>query len=124
MNTEIQEVEINGVKYVRKDSVVATAALNSKNAVIIRSETAGAFFGYVLEKNEAAGVVKLAQARRLWYWDGAASLSQLAMEGTSKPQSCKFPVAVTELTVCKVIEIIPVTENSIASINGVKVWKA
>jgi len=51
---------------------------------IVRTYSAGVFLGTVKERNGKE--VLLADARRIWYWDGAASLSQLAMEGTSKPQ--------------------------------------
>jgi len=38
--------------------------------------------------------VELVNARRLWYWSGAASLSQMALEGVKNPDTCKFPAAV------------------------------
>ena len=52
--------------------------------VIIRSQNAGCFAGN-LESRDGDTVV-LTESRRLWYWAGAASLSQLATEGTSKPK--------------------------------------
>ncbi len=68
--------------------------------------------------------VELLNARRLWSWAGAASLSQLAMEGTSKPESCKFPCEVTSVILTEVIELLPVTDKAKKSIKGVPVWKA
>lgn len=121
MTTDIKEIEINGVKYVRKDC--AEPALNKENAVIVRCKSAGVFFGYLHEKDLAIGVVLLRQARRLWYWSGAASLSQLAVDGTNKPKECKFPVAVPMISLTEVIEIIPVTDRCIESINSVAIWK-
>jgi len=123
MNTEINEVEINGVKYIRKDSVTATPALNKDGYAIVRCISAGVFMGYVAESDLSKGVVKLKDARRLWYWSGAASLSQLATDGTAKPGECKFPCAVAEISVAQVIEVIPVTAKALASINSVAVWK-
>lgn len=90
--------------------------------VIIRARDAGVFAGYLLKKD--GDEVQLKDARRLWFWSGAASLSQLAMEGTSKPNGCKFPTAVDEITVIGVIEIIPTTVKAKQSINDVKVWEA
>jgi hypothetical protein len=119
--TNINEVEINGVQYVRKDSVIPK--LNKENACIVRCETAGVFFGYPSSTDLSKGVVTLKQARRLWYWSGAASLSQLAVDGTSKPGECKFPVSVPEISLTKVIELIPCTEKSVNSINDVAIWK-
>jgi len=59
----------------------------------------------------------------MWYWSGAASLSQLATEGTSRPNDCKFPCEVPEVILTEVIEIIPISEKAEASIKAVPVWK-
>jgi hypothetical protein len=93
--------------------------LNKK--VIIRADRAGVFFGTLKEKNGSE--VTLTDCRRLWYWDGAASLSQLAVDGTSSPNNCTFTVTVPEITILQVIEIIPCTKKAIKSIEGVKEWK-
>ena len=61
-------------------------------------------------------------ARRIWYWDGSASLSQLAMDGTSKPENCKFPKEVDRVMLTQVVEILDVTKKAKASIDGVKIW--
>lgn len=89
---------------------------------IVRANGAGVFFGEV-EKIEGT-TATLKNARRLWYWDGAASLSQLAQEGTSKPENCKFPIAVEDVVVFNVLEILSVTDKAAKSIDGVKIWKA
>lgn len=89
--------------------------------VIIRSDKAGVFFGTLLEKEGTE--VRLGNVRRIWYWEGAASLSQLAIDGTSLPNKCKFTVTVPEMIILEVIEIIPCTEKAIKSIEGVPEWK-
>lgn len=93
--------------------------------VIIRADRAGVFFGTLKSKRETpAGVeVELENSRRIWYWSGAASLSQLATEGTKNPGDCKFTVVVPQHAVMQVIEIIPCTEEAIKSIESVKVWR-
>lgn len=91
---------------------------------IVRTENAGVFAGEILEVNEVTRRCDLKNARRVWYWDGAASLSELAMEGTSKPGECKFPCAVKEITLFGVIEIIKMTDKAIKSFNSVPVWSA
>lgn len=97
--------------------------LNKK--VIIRADRAGVFFGTLVSKNDTvAGVeVELKDCRRLWYWDGAASLSQLAVDGVSAPERCKFTVVVPQMIVMQVIEIIPCTDKAIKSIETVATWK-
>lgn len=89
---------------------------------IIRTERAGVFFGKIKERN--GNEVTLTNVRRLWYWDGAASLSQLAMEGVKRPRNCKFTVVVPEMTVLGVIEIIPCSAVAVQNVAGVKEWKA
>lgn len=89
--------------------------------VIIRANGAGVFYGTL---NEVEGnTVELLNCRRLWYWDGAASLSQLAAEGVKAPQNCKFTVSVESIVILNVIEIIPATAEAQASIENVAVWK-
>ena len=65
----------------------------------------------------------LHNARRIWYWEGAASLSQLAKDGTAIPEKCRFTVSVDSITILDAIEIIPCTDKAIKSIEEVKVWK-
>jgi len=89
--------------------------------VIVRTYSAGVFAGE-LESRKDQEVV-LTNARRIWYWDGAASLSQLAMEGIKKPENCKFPVAVNRVELLQAIEILDVTEAAKKSIESVPIWQ-
>ena len=126
--TEINEIEVNGVAYIRKDSVKETQMAVDTDGlkyVIVRSRDAGCFAGYLWDQISADGgcEVHLKNARRLWYWDGASSLSQLSQEGVKKPENCKFPCVVPEIEVFGVCEVIPATEDARKSIEGVPVWK-
>jgi len=107
------EININGETYVKKGSI-------SEDYVIVRTYSAGVFAGN-LESKDGKEVV-LRNARRLWYWKGASSLSQLAMEGVKYPDECKFPCEVDKIILTEAIEIINCTEKAIKSIAGVKVW--
>lgn len=89
---------------------------------IVRTYSAGVFAGYV-ESREGKEVV-LRQARRLWFWSGAASLSQLAMEGVKNPGECKFPVEVDRVLLLEAVEILDVTEEARVNIAAVPVWSA
>lgn len=110
-----KEVIVNGVVYVPKKST------DGMPYVIARTYSAGVFAGY-LESREGREVV-MRDARRLWYWDGAASLSQLAMEGTKAPENCKFPIAVDRVVLLEVIELLECTDVAKQSIEGVEIWK-
>lgn len=94
---------------------------NIGKKVIIRGDRSGVEFGTLVARNGRE--VTLHNARRIWYWEGAASLSQLAKDGTAKPADCRFTVTVDSITILDVIEIIPCTDKAIKSIEKVKAWK-
>jgi hypothetical protein len=100
----------------------AMAAKKAGRYVIARTQSAGVFAGN-LESRVGQEAV-LTDARRLWYWAGAASLSQLAVSGTNRPKDCKFPVAVPRIEILQVIEILDVSPAGEASIKAVPVWQA
>ena len=122
-----QEIEVDGVKYIREGTVKPTVTTFPKpkkgmEYCIVRTFSAGVFAGYWDRKVKGSeGIIY--NSRRIWYWDGAASLSQLAMEGTKKPVKCKFPCEVKETDLKNVIEVIPCTEKAKQSIKGVPVWE-
>lgn len=93
--------------------------LNKK--VIVRGDRSGVFFGTLVSKDGRE--VKLEKCRRLWYWNGAASISQIAQEGVKRPDECKFTVIVDEIIIMDAIEIILCTDAAIKNIEDVKVWK-
>lgn len=98
----------------------STEKLTGKK-VIVRCSRAGVFYGTL---NEIKGhEVELKDCRRIWYWDGAASLHQLAAEGTVAPDECKFTMRVESITLLEAIEIIPCTDKAIESIEAVREWK-
>lgn len=88
---------------------------------IIRADRAGVFAGNIKERNGSE--VTMTNVRRLWYWDGAASLSQMVVEGVKRPNNCKFTMAVPEMTILGVIEIIPCSAEAEQNIKAVPVWK-
>lgn len=92
-----------------------------KKYVIVRTYSAGVFAGYI--KSRKGQEVIMTDARRIWYWSGAASLSQLAEEGTKDPANCKFPMAVKEIELLQVIEILTVSKAAEKSIKAVPEWK-
>lgn len=94
----------------------------AKKYVIVRTYTAGCFAG-ILERRDGREV-ELSNARRLWFWDGAASLSELAVSGTKKPAACKFPPPVPRVVVTEMIEMLDTTAEARASIEGVAPWRA
>lgn len=95
--------------------------MKESKKVIVRGDRSGVFFGELVSRNGRE--VELKNCRRLWYWDGANSISQLAFEGTKKPNNCKFSISVDSNIILDAIEIIPCTEKAIKNIENVWIWK-
>lgn len=95
--------------------------------VIVRGRNVGVHAGYLAEDERDRLVLR--DARRIWHWSGAASLSGLAVHGTSRPQNCNFgaPVPRQELRGLDSqgdYEVIHCTAEGQASIEGVALWRA
>lgn len=121
-----KEVTINGVLYIRKDLVKdAVVDASGLKAVLIRSYASGVHYGYLKDwiDTPAGRVVKLVNSRRCWSWSGAATLSQMALEGVKAPNGCKFSVSIPVIEIVNVIEVMYLTEEALANLNKVPVWK-
>lgn len=121
-----ETIMINDQKYVRADMVEKPAdKLDGMKYCIIRSYGAGVFAGYLKEqKSDVNGVnVVIVNSRRIWYWSGACSLSQIAVEGLKDIDNCKIAMVVPETFISNVIEIIPMTKKAQENIQGAEIWK-
>lgn len=116
-----KEVEINGTMYVPKEAQKAESK-DGMPYVMIRTYSAGVHCGY-LKKREGKEVTLL-DSIRIWRWAGAASLSQLAMEGTNDASNCKFgmPLILPHI-LTEVIEVMEMTETAKQNIQEVESWK-
>ena len=111
----LNEIIVNGETYVQKEKKQSELPY-----VIVRTYSAGVHAGYLKSRNGKE--VELFNSRRIWYWAGAMTLSQLAMDGTKKPENCKFPMAVDSIILTEAIEIIPCTNIARKSIEAVYEW--
>jgi hypothetical protein len=119
---ESVKITVGGQEYVPAIAQTKIAeSLSGMPYVICRTYSAGVFAGYLRARNGQE--VDLVRARRLWYWSGAASLSQLSVDGVKKPNDCKFPCEIESQLLLQVIEIIPCTEKARLSIAGVPKWE-
>lgn len=119
---KVDEVVIDGMTYVPKESILKSAELkDGMPFVCIRTYSAGVHCGYLKERNGKEAT--LLDSIRIHYWSGAASLSQLAMEGVNNPDSCRFAIPVNEIHLTEVIEVIPMTEKAVENIKSVPSWK-
>ena len=92
-----------------------------KKYYIVRTREAGVFYGEIKERSSEEITMK--NVRKLWYWEGACAVEQIAVAGVAKPEKCKFTVVVDEMIIANPIQIIPCSEKSKKSIDGVKIWK-
>jgi hypothetical protein len=88
---------------------------------IVRGDRSGVFFGQVTARNGQE--VELRNVRKLWYWDGACAVEQLAADGVTAPANCKFTVVVPEMTITDAIQIVPCSGGAVKVLSGVRVWK-
>ena len=120
MKEKMKTIEINGVEYVRKDSVKSQEPIDLSNIMLIRTYSAGVHFGIVESKTETE--VVLSNSRRLHYWDGACSLSQVALDGVDLNES-RIAMVLPKITLNGWIEIIPMSEKAAKQMMGAAPWK-
>jgi hypothetical protein len=89
--------------------------------VLIRTNNAGVHFGTMVKQQGEQ--VTLVNARRLWSWVGACSLSQVAVDGVNLAKS-KISVSVPKITLFGVNEIITMTKKAGDSMMGAEPWKS
>ena len=90
--------------------------------VIVRGRKIGVICVQVVSISETE--VKINNSRRIWQWEGAATLSEMAINGVKRPENCKIPAATEEDYIFDACEIIPTTTTADRSLAGVKIWTA
>lgn len=119
---KVDELVIDGITYVPKGELQTLAKpVDGLKAVMIRTYSAGVHFGYLKSRNGKE--VELVNSRRIWYWSGAMSISQLAIEGSKNINDCKIAMELPLLILTEAIEIIEMTEKSLTNLNSAIVWK-
>lgn len=122
----MKTININGEEYVKKSELgnalsnVMAEKVDGLEYVCIRTYSAGVHCGYLKERNGKE--VELVNARRIWKWSGAFTLSELSTNGVEKPDECKFSCTVPHIYLTEAIEIIPMTDKAEKSIKEVAVY--
>ncbi len=122
--SEPKVISIDGVDYVRADTVTKPAAeVDGMKYCVIRTYSAGVHIGYVSEFGTSHPQhAKLINSRRLYYWKNACSLSQVAMDGVD-PKDSKIALEIPEIELTDVIEVITCSEKAANFFKGAPVWK-
>jgi hypothetical protein len=90
------------------------------NITLVRTVSAGVHFGIVIEHKGKE--VTLVNARRLWSWQGACSLSQVAVDGVDLNGS-KITVSVPKIVLTEAIELITMTTKAAKQMMEAQPWK-
>jgi len=123
------EMKINGKEYVLKSAIKTTTLakpMKGKEYCIIRTYSAGVFAGWIdtnafNEKDNQNSTIY--DSRRIHWWEGSASISQMALEGFKKLSSCRIAMVVPKEYLKRVIEVIPCTNIAKEQIEGANIWK-
>ena len=88
--------------------------------VLVRTYSAGVVVGTLASRDGREVILR--DARRIWRWDGAATLHELATLGPSRPEGCRIPAPVPEVLLTEAIEILAVTPTARERIEAVPAW--
>jgi hypothetical protein len=120
-----KEIEINGKKYVLKDTINKNKTIKSKKGLtycVIRTYSAGIFAGWIDRKTKGQSRT-IYNARRLWYWKTTGLDCSTIAEIGVVSKDCKFSEVREEIDLENVIEIQPCTEKAKETIDAVEVYK-
>jgi hypothetical protein len=100
---------------------------DSESYVIVRGRNVGVHAGYLAEDKTDRMILR--DARRLWRWSGALSISELAVLGPANRDGCKFGVPVPRqelrgLDSMGDYEVVHCTEAGREAIQAVAPWRA
>ena len=84
--------------------------------VIVRTYSAGVHYGTLAEQSADGKRVTLTNAKRIWRWEGANTLHEIALRGVSKASKISDPVA--SITLTEAIEIIACAPEGSASLEA------
>lgn len=90
-----------------------------ENYVIVRADRAGVFFGQLVERNGSD--VKMKNVRKIHYWDGAAAVEQIAVDGVNS--SSRLTITVPEMEIMGAIQVIPCSAKAVENLKAIPEWK-
>lgn len=121
--TKPESIIIDEVEYIREDLNNIASPVNGMKYCVVRTISAGVHIGYVKEFGEKHHMhAFLINSRRLHYWNKAASLSQVAIDGVC-PVTSRIAMKVPEIELTEVIEVIPCSKKALDFFENAKVWK-
>ena len=96
-----------------------TSLLNKK--IIARIDRAGVFHG-TLDYIDGE-IVRLKDARRIYYWNGALSVTDIAAKGITGGK-VTIPITTVEFMSDKIVELNECSAEATKSIEAIRPWKS
>ena len=116
-NIMSDEITINGEVYVKKIPLTDTV-----KHVLVRTYSAGVHFGELVKRE--GQYVELRNARRIWAWKGANTLSDIAEKGLKHGKESKISLTVSSIILTQAIEIMPISASALKNLSEVAEWTA
>lgn len=89
--------------------------------VLVRDHRAGVHVGELVSLDLATKSCVLKNARKVWYWEGAASVHGIAAKGLSHTGS-KVAPPVEMVATCDVVEVVLCSSEGATSVATCPVW--
>lgn len=89
--------------------------------VLIRTYSAGVHAGYLERLDEETQTVNLRNARRIRYWTGAFTLSEISISGVDKDS--RLSEEVDKIILLEAIEVLYVTETAKGILRKIPAYK-
>lgn len=132
---EVKVISINGVEYVRKDSLNAGTVTDSglvvrevdgeeQVYVIVRADRAGVHAGWISlhdYRTLEGGAITIYNARMIWDWKGAHTLQEIAANGLGGDLNSKITPA-RDIRVLDACSLIPCSVQGKEAIDNVEDW--
>lgn len=94
-----------------------------KKYYIVRAKEAGLFFGQIKERKH--NEVTMMDVQKIFYWQGACGIEQLAVDGMHPNHATipKVSIVVDEMIIFNPVEIIPCTDKARDNLKAIKICK-
>ncbi len=88
---------------------------------IVRTYASGVHYGLVksVKPNDGRSRIEIKFSRRIWYWEGAFTLSKLAINGLPKDKDQKLSCVVPIQYIEDVIEMIPLSDSIVEILDSI-----
>lgn len=90
-------------------------------AIIARIDKAGVFHGILDYKD--ADITRMTDVRRIYYWQGPLSVTDMACNGINSGK-VTLPAAAVEFETKNVVELVLASDEATARIKAIKPWTA